>query len=450
MYPPIHPRNASSGVHQQIIYDINWRYLQDLQTNYGVSGDKLGQMSIIEENEYGKTVRMAYLALVASHTVNGVAAIHSELIKETIFKDFFNVWPEKFQNKTNGVTQRRWLAFCNPPLRDLITETLGTESWITHLDAIRSLGEHADDPAFQAKWVDVKKKAKGKLATLLKEQTGDDVNMDALFDVHVKRIHEYKRQLLNILSVILRYDRIKSMSEDDKQSIVPRVVIIGGKAAPGYDIAKRIIKLISAVSEKVNNDPDVGDLLKVYFIPNYNVSLAETIIPGSDINQQISTAGTEASGTSNMKFAMNGSLIIGTMDGANVELAEEIGEENLFIFGVRADEVPRLRLEREGYQPDPQFQHAINLVQNGHFGWADYFQPLVDSVTGSRDYYLLANDFASYLDAQERVDREWKDQKAWVRRSILSTAGTGKFSSDRTIAEYANEIWNVKPCPREL
>ena len=243
MYPPIHPRNASSGVHQQIIYDINWRYLQDLQTNYGVSGDKLGQMSIIEENEYGKTVRMAYLALVASHTVNGVAAIHSELIKETIFKDFFNVWPEKFQNKTNGVTQRRWLAFCNPPLRDLITETLGTESWITHLDAIRSLGEHADDPAFQAKWVDVKKKAKGKLATLLKEQTGDDVNMDALFDVHVKRIHEYKRQLLNILSVILRYDRIKSMSEDDKQSIVPRVVIIGGKAAPGYDIAKRIIKL---------------------------------------------------------------------------------------------------------------------------------------------------------------------------------------------------------------
>jgi starch phosphorylase len=435
--------------HMQIIYDINWRYLQELKNNYGIDGDRLGRMSIIAETEYGKTVRMAYLALVASHTVNGVAAIHSKLIKETIFKDFHDIWPEKFQNKTNGVTQRRWLAQCNPPLNRLITETLGTEAWITHLDLLKGLKDHADDKEFQQKWASVKKEAKTNLAQLLKQLTGDDVNMDAIFDVQVKRIHEYKRQLMNILSVALRYDRIKSMSPEEKKNVVPRVIIIGGKAAPGYDLAKRIIKLISAVSETVNNDADIGDLLKVYFVPDYNVSLAEVIVPGSDINQQISTAGTEASGTSNMKFAMNGSLIIGTMDGANVEIAEEIGEENMFIFGVRAEEVPSLREQREYLQVDPQFEHATNLIRNGHFGWADYFQPLIDSITGSRDYYLLANDFSSYLEAQERVDSEWKDRKSWIKKSILSTAGSGKFSSDRTIHEYAEEIWNVKPIPPE-
>ena len=433
--------------HMQIIYDINWRFLQELQQNHGISGDKLGSMSIILDTEYGKMVRMAYLALVASHTVNGVAAIHSKLIKETIFKEFHDIWPEKFQNKTNGVTQRRWLAQCNPPLNRLITETLGTEAWITHLDLLKGLAAHAEDETFQQKWAEVKVEAKAKLASLLKDLTGDDLNMDAIFDVQVKRIHEYKRQFMNILSVALRYDRIKSMTEKEKEEVVPRVVIIGGKAAPGYDMAKRIIKLISAVSETVNNDPDVGDLLKVYFVPDYNVSLAEVIVPGSDLNQQISTAGTEASGTSNMKFAMNGSLIIGTMDGANVEIAEEIGEENMFIFGVGAQEVPALRSQREYLQVDPQFQHAVNLIQNGHFGWADYFSPLIESITGSRDWYLLANDFESYLDAQERVDQEWRDKASWTRKSILSTAGSGKFSSDRTIHEYAEDIWGVEPLP---
>lgn len=284
----------------------------------------------------------------------------------------------------------------------------------------------------------------------MKQLTGDDINMNALFDVQVKRIHEYKRQLLNILSVVLRYDSIKSMSPEDRKNVVPRVVIIGGKAAPGYDMAKRIIKLISAVSEVVNNDPDIGDLLKVYFVPDYNVSLAEVIIPGSDVNQQISTAGTEASGTSNMKFAMNGSLIIGTMDGANVEIAEEIGKENMFIFGASAEEVPRLRMEREHFQPHPQFQHAVNLIQSGLFGWGDFFQPIVDSISGGRDVYLLANDFVSYLEAQENIDKEWKNSSSWTRKSILSTAGTGKFSSDRTIQEYAEDIWKVDPCPREF
>ena len=435
--------------HMQIIYDINWRFVQEMQKNYGFEGEKLGQMSIIVDNEFGKMVRMAYLALVASHTVNGVAAIHSKLIKETIFKDFHEIWPEKFQNKTNGVTQRRWLAQCNPPLNKLITDTLGTEAWITHLDLLQGLRDQAEDEAFQQKWAEVKKEGKTKLARMLKDLSGDEVNMGAIFDVQVKRIHEYKRQFMNILSVVLRYDRIKSMSPEERKDVVPRVVIIGGKAAPGYDMAKRIIKLISAVSETVNKDEEIGDLLKVYFVPDYNVSLAEVIIPGSDLNQQISTAGTEASGTSNMKFAMNGSLIIGTMDGANVEIAEEIGEENMFIFGVSAGEVPQLREGREYLQVDPQFLHAINLISSGHFGWADYFNPLVESVTGGRDYYLLANDFNSYLQAQERVDSEWKDKKLWIKKSILSSAGSGKFSSDRTIQEYAEDIWNVSPCPPE-
>jgi len=290
--------------------------------------------------------------------------------------------------------------------------------------------------------------AKTKLALMLQDLNGGaEVNMDAIFDVQVKRIHEYKRQLMNILGVVLRYDRIKTMSPEERKKVVPRVVVIGGKAAPGYDLAKRIIKLISAVAEKVNNDPEVGDLLKVFFVPDYNVSLAEVLIPGSDINQQISTAGTEASGTSNMKFAMNGSLIVGTMDGANVEICEEIGRDNMFVFGVEAQDVPRLREEREGLDISAEFSRAIHLVQCGEFGWADYFQPVVDSVTGGRDYYLLANDFQSYLEAHAKVDAEWQNQREWTRKSILSTAGSGKFSSDRTISEYAEEIWDVKPLP---
>ena len=382
--------------------------------------------------------------------VNGVAAIHSELIKETIFKDFYEVWPEKFQNKTNGVTQRRWLALCNPGLRSAISEALGTEEWITQLDLLQGLRKHADDEAFQAKWAEIKLSNKRRLAAKIEELTGVKVNPEALFDVQVKRIHEYKRQLLNLLSIIYRYKQIKSMTPEQKKQVVPRVCIIGGKAAPGYEMAKRIIKLVSAVGTKVNTDPDVGDLLKVVFIPDYNVSLAEVIIPGSELSQHISTAGTEASGTSNMKFAMNGSLIIGTMDGANVEIAEEIGNDNIFIFGALAHQVPGLRAERRGFKPDPRFEEVCNLIRSGWFGWPDYFMPVVDAITGDKggDYYLVANDFPSYLKAQEEVDRAYKDRKRWTRMSIMSTAGTGKFSSDRTIQEYAKDIWKVEPCPR--
>eukprot|EP00894_Picocystis_sp_ML_P001991 jgi/Pico_ML_1/52508/g3204.t2 len=432
--------------HMQIIYDINWRFLQAIKEK--VDDATLGRLSIIEDSPYDgeKFVRMAYLAMVASHTVNGVAAIHSELIKETIFADFYKIWPEKFQNKTNGVTQRRWLAFCNPKLRGIISETLGTEEWITDLDLLTGLKEHAEDPELQKKWQEVKQHNKAKLADLVFKTTGIQVSTNAMFDIQVKRIHEYKRQLLNILSVIDRYAKIRVMSEEEKKSVVPRVVIIGGKAAPGYDVAKRIIKLVSAVGDRVNNDPAIGDLLKVVFIPDYNVSLAETIIPGSELSQHISTAGTEASGTSNMKFAMNGSLIIGTMDGANVEIAEEIGEENMFIFGVRAPEVPRLRESRGDFQAPERFNEAVSMISRGEFGWSDFFQPLVDNISGSTDFYLLANDFLSYVEAQDQVDAAYRDQARWTKMSILSVAGSGKFSSDRTIQQYAKEIWGICPC----
>lgn len=276
-------------------------------------------------------------------------------------------------------------------------------------------------------------------------------NKSALLDVQVKRIHEYKRQLLNVLSIIHRYDTILKLKREGRaDEVVPRVIVVGGKAAPGYDIAKRIIKLVSAVAEKINNDPDVGDLLNVAFVPDYNVSVAEVIIPGTELSQQISTAGTEASGTGNMKFAMNGALIIGTMDGANIEIAQEIGEENMFIFGARAEEVPRLREERAqgNYKPDDRFTHVVDMIRSGVFGWADYFGPLVDNITYI-DYYLLANDFAAYIDAQSDVDAKYRDTTAWTKSSILSTAGSGFFSSDRTIRSYASEIWDVQPCPVE-
>jgi starch phosphorylase len=443
---PIELVEALLPRHMQIIYDINWRFLQELQAAFPGDVERMARMSIIEEGE-SKCVRMAHLALVASHTVNGVAAIHSELIKTTIFKDFYALWPGKFQNKTNGVTQRRWLAFCNPPLRALISGALATDAWIGEADLLTGLRPFADDAAFRAQWAGVKRAAKARLARVIFEQCGVAVSPDALFDVQVKRIHEYKRQLLNVLSIIHRYGQLKAMSPEQRKAAVPRVCIIGGKAAPGYDMAKRIIKLVSAVGDKVNTDPDVGDLLKLVFIPDYNVSLAEVIVPASELSQHISTAGTEASGTSNMKFVMNGGLIIGTMDGANVEIAEEIGAENMFIFGALADDVPRLRRERAAYRPDPRFFAACDAIRSGTFGWPDFFAPIVDSITGG-DYYLLGVDFAAYLEAQDRVDATYRDAEKWTRMSILSAAGSGKFSSDRTIREYAKDIWKVVPARR--
>jgi len=437
--------------HMQIIYDINWRFTQELRGIFGDDTERIWRMSVIEEGEnIEKSVRMAHLALVASHTVNGVAAIHSELIKTTIFKDFYEIMPEKFQNKTNGVTQRRWLAFCNPELSELITETLGTDAWIKELDLLQGLREKADDAAFQKKWAGIKLRNKERLAALIKEKTGMDVPTDALYDVQVKRIHEYKRQLLNVMSIIHRYNVLRSMSSEERAKEVPRVCVIGGKAAPGYDMAKRIIKLVSAVGDKVNGDKNIDDKLKVVFIPDYNVSSAEVIVPGAELSQHISTAGTEASGTSNMKFAMNGCLIIGTMDGANVEIAEEIGTENMFIFGARADQVPNLRRERWNFDAPGGFYEIVNQIRGGEFGWADFFNPVMDAVSSENDYYLLANDFEDYLRAQKEVDIAYKDTARWNKMSILSVAGSGKFSSDRTIRQYAEEIWDVKPMRRPM
>ena len=434
--------------HMQIIYEINWKFISDLSQKRGEDFALFGRTSIIEETTEGKLVRMAHLAMVGCHTVNGVAEVHSELLKTRMFPDFYELAPEKFQNKTNGVTQRRWLAFSNPALRDLISSKLGGDSWIRELDMLHDLDKYAEDPEFQAQWRAIKLENKKKLAKLIEEKTGTVVSPNALFDIQVKRIHEYKRQLLNVFSVIHRYNKIKAATPEERKEMVPRVVVIGGKAAPGYDMAKRIIKLVCAVGEKVNNDPDVGDLLKLVFIPDYNVSSAEVIVPAAELSQHISTAGTEASGTSNMKFAMNGCLIIGTMDGSNVEIAEEIGKRNMFIFGANSADVPILRSERARFKPPPEFDGIVEQIRGGAFDWADFLNPVCDAVHGGADYYLLANDFEDYIRAQDLVDETYKDQAKWTTMSIKSTAGSGKFSSDRTIREYAKDIWGIEPCRR--
>lgn len=436
--------------HLQIIYDINYNFLEELKKRIGNDYSRLARMSIIEEGEH-KAVRMATLAVVASHAVNGVAVIHSELIKNVIFKDFYDLFPFKFQNKTNGVTQRRWLAFSNPGLGKVISNWLGTEAWITDLDLLAGLRQHASDPLLQRQWTLVRRQNKARLADYIETMTGVKVSIDAMFDIQVKRIHAYKRQLLNMLGIIHRYDCIKSMTPEERRMVVPRVCVLGGKAAPGYDFAKALIKLICTVGDRINNDPDIGNLLKLVFIPDYNVSVAELIIPASDLSQHISLAGNEASGTSNMKQALNGCLILGTLDGANVEIQEEIGAENMFIFGVKSDEVKKLRTERRAFLPCKEFTRVVEMIRNGYFGWPDVFAPLCDAVDGAGgDHYLLANDFPGYLEAQARVDRSYVEPARWARMSILSTAGTGKFSSDRTIKEYAEEIWDIRPCNRPL
>lgn len=417
--------------------------------------EALKEYSIIQENQWNKgemLVNMAYLAVVGSFAVNGVAAIHSEIIKTDIFPQFVDIFPEKFQNKTNGVTLRRWLAYCNPELSALITKTLGTDAWVRDATLLSGLKAKVDDPSFQALWRDIKLARKEKLARHIKEVTGYDVPTSSLFDIQVKRIHEYKRQFLNAISIIDRYHRIKNATPEERAAMVPRVIIFGGKAASAYYMAKKIVALINAISKKVNNDPDVGDLLKVIFLPNYNVSEAELIIPAAELSQHISTAGTEASGTSNMKFALNGSLIIGTMDGANIEIADNTGAENLFVFGVDAADIGRLREERKDFKDyDPRWTAALKSVKDGEFGDKEYFADLVDSVndmTKGNDWFLLANDFTTYMKAQDEVDELYKDQAAWTHRSIWYTASNGFFSSDRTIEQYANEIWDVKPCPQ--
>jgi starch phosphorylase len=431
--------------HLEIIYEINRRFLDEVRAKFPGDDDQLRRMSIIGEDG-GKSVRMAHLATVGSHAINGVAALHSELLKESVLKDFYEMWPERFSNKTNGVTPRRFLAMSNPGLRELLDETIG-DGWLKDLDKLRGLEAFVDDPAFRIQWREVKRANKARLAEYVKSTAGVELNPDWLFDIQVKRIHEYKRQHLNVLNIVTQYHRLK---QNPGLQIPSRAFIFGGKAAPGYFMAKRIIKLINAVGETVNNDPDVNRFLKVAFVPNFNVQNAHLIYPAADLSEQISTAGKEASGTGNMKFMLNGALTIGTLDGANVEIREEAGPDNFFLFGLTEDEVERIK--RDGYRPsdyvngNSELAAVLDLIAGGTFSHGDteVFRPLVDNLRYDDPFLVLA-DYASYIERQDRVSAVWQDTTAWTRMSILNTARSGKFSSDRAIAEYCDDIWNVGP-----
>jgi starch phosphorylase len=416
-------------------------------------------MSIIEEG-HDQHIRMAYLAIVASVSVNGVAELHSELLKKHLFRDFYELWPKKFNNKTNGVTPRRWMAWANPELSNLITHTLGAEGkgwvanlvghasskgWLIDMSKLKSLANYIDDASFRTKWRAIKQSNKARLADMLRRDCNVEFNTVALFDIQVKRIHEYKRQLLNVLHVIHLYDRIK---RGDTAGWTPRCVLIGGKAAPGYRMAKRIIKLINSVATVVNSDPDSNGLLKLAFIPDYRVSAMEVICAGADLSEQISTAGKEASGTGNMKFMMNGALTIGTLDGANIEIRDEAGEENFFLFGLNAEEV---EATRGNYNPekiiagDEDLKRVMHLLESGHFNLFEpgIFDDIIQSIYSPGDPWLTAADFRSYVQAQCEVATAYQDTERWTRMSILNTAASGKFSSDRTILDYNREIWHL-------
>ncbi len=431
--------------HLQIIYRINDQVLREIADRFPGDVERLRRMSIVGE-EGQKHIRMAHLAIAGSHSINGVSALHSRILTDDLFRDFFEMWPERFSNKTNGITQRRWLKHANHWLADLISSRIG-HGWITDLGELARLRDLADDREFQEQWIEVKQANKRHLAELILRDTGVRVPADTLFDCQTKRIHEYKRQLLNVLHVITRYNRIRA---HPGCAVAPRTVIFSGKAAPSYVMAKLIIQLINAVGAVINNDPAVRGLLSVVFMPNYNVSLAERIFPAADLSEQISTAGTEASGTGNMKYALNGALTIGTLDGANIEIMEEVGRDNIFIFGLTSDQVTHLK--RAGYHPrdhylaNPELRQALDMIADGTFSPddPDRFRPISDTLLADDPYLLLA-DYASYIDCQDQVDRLYLQPRDWIRASIFNTAGMGRFSSDRTIAEYAREIWSVRP-----
>ncbi|WP_407929144.1 glycogen/starch/alpha-glucan phosphorylase [Desulfomarina profundi] len=431
--------------HLQIIYEINQRFLDELAQRYPGNVRKLRDLSIIEEGPV-KMVRMAHLAIIGSHSVNGVAELHSKLLKERIFPDFHEFFPGRFNSKTNGITPRRWLLDVNPELADLISGRIGF-GWITDLDQLRGLESFVEDTEFRQSWQRIKFNNKKRLADYIKKTVGVTVSPDTMFDIQVKRIHEYKRQLLNALHLIYLYHRIVRGEADD---MVPRTAVFAGKAAPSYWRAKLIIKLITSIADVVNNDPRVKDRLKVVFLPNYNVSQAEIIMVAADLSEQISTAGTEASGTGNMKFSLNGALTIGTLDGANIEIREEVGKENIFIFGMTAEEAEyeRKNASRTPWQicrKNGEIAEIIESIGDGSFsdGNKDLFKPLVDSLMDKHDPYLLLLDLESYIDCQKRVNRAYLDQENWTRTAILNVARMGKFSTDRTIKEYAEEIWGI-------
>jgi starch phosphorylase len=436
--------------HLEIIYEINAKFLDEVRMRFIGDEARVARMSLIDENGE-RYVRMAHLACVGSYAINGVAALHSRLLKETVLRDFFEMWPEKFHNKTNGVTPRRWIALSNPRLSNLITEAIGPD-WVADLARLRELEPLAEDDAFRARWREIKRANKHEFAVFLRQAAGVSVDPEALFDVQVKRIHEYKRQHLNVLNIVHLYLTLKANPNRDVQ---PRAFLFGGKAAPGYFMAKLIIKLINAVGAAVNRDKSLRDRIKVVFIPNYNVGTGQRVYPVAELSEQISTAGKEASGTGNMKFQMNGALTIGTLDGANVEMREEVGAENFFLFGLNAEEVARQ--QREGYRPmdvyhsNPALREVIDLIRGGFFsrGDAELFRPLIDNLL-YHDPFLVLADFQSYVECQEQVGAAYMDPGHWSRMSILNAARSGKFSSDRAISEYARDIWKADPVEVEL
>ena len=431
--------------HLQIIYEINKRFLNTVHNTFGDDINKIRRMSIISEGE-NPSVQMANLGIVGSHKINGVAALHSELIKKTIFSDFNELWPEKFTNKTNGITPRRWLKQCNPGLSSLISSKIG-DDWVTNLDELKKIDKLASNKAFQKEFAQIKNANKKALAELIERENGVKVNPNSIFDVQIKRIHEYKRQLLAAMHTAVLYNRIKANPDAPFQ---PRTVIFAGKAAPGYVMAKNHIKFINSLASIINNDPEVGDKLKCVFLANYSVSLAEIIIPAADLSEQISTAGMEASGTGNMKFALNGAITIGTLDGANVEIKEEVGDENIYIFGLKVDEIEHMRTEGynpwDYYQSDAELKQVVDQIRNGFFSPENpgLFSSIAHALLDGGDYYMLLADFRAYANAQKEVEALYQKPAEWYKKAIHNVARIGKFSSDRTISEYASEVWGIK------
>ncbi|MDO8548526.1 MAG: glycogen/starch/alpha-glucan phosphorylase, partial [Ignavibacteria bacterium] len=436
--------------HLQIIYEINRRFLEYVKVKYSTDDLVLSQMSIIREGAE-KKIRMANLAIVGCHTINGVAELHTKILKEKIFYHFYRLFPQKFKNVTNGITPRRWLKTANPLLSGIISDKIG-DKWITELSELKRIEKFINDKDFLENWRTVKWLSKKLLIGHIEREHSIKINQESLFDVQIKRFHEYKRQLLNVLHIITLYNKIKA---NPKINMVPRTVIFAGKAAPAYYQAKMVIKLINSVADVVNNDPDVGDKLKVVFLKNYSVTLAEKIIPASDLSEQISTAGFEASGTGNMKFALNGALTIGTMDGANIEIREEVGEENIFIFGLLAEEVEKLK--QKGYNPKefynriPGLKRVIDMIAGDYFNQREpgIFSDIINGLMNV-DYYCLFADYESYIKTQDKVSELYANPDEWTKKSILNVARIGKFSSDRSVKEYADKIWKVKPVKVEV
>ncbi len=431
--------------HLEIIYEINRRFLDDVRKRYPGDVDKIRRMSVIGEEPY-KHVRMAHLAIIGSHRVNGVAKLHTNILKNSIFRDFYELEPEKFLNITNGISQRRWLLQANPLLSGLITSIIG-DKWVKDLTELKKLERFVENKEFLSSWMKVKLENKKRLKEYIIRKTGVEVDENSIFDVQIKRIHEYKRQLLNVLHVITLYHRLKN---NNSNGFTPRTVIFAGKAAPGYYFAKLIIKLISDVAEKINADRDVNNLLKVVFLPNYCITQAEKVIPAADLSEQISTAGYEASGTSNMKLALNGALTIGTLDGANIEIFDEVGRENVFIFGHTDEELKQLR--KNGYNPekyytsDSELKEALDLIADGYFssGNKTIFKPVFDALVSQGDRYFVLADYRDYVNKQQKVSDLYNNQELWAKKSVLNVANMGRFSSDRAIREYAEKIWKIK------